>query len=198
MGSFISGKPHLRFDAAVLELYHAMDNTLRMNNYLYLVGLQTEKPFGLYHLKPFVHKRGGIDGDLGAHVPVGMLQGMISFDIDKEIGLFTQEGAAGSGEDDLLDTVPRLTDQTLKDSRMLRVDRENGRLVLERFLHDDIAGNDQGLLISQRDRLAVRDGAQSRTQTRKTDDGGQHHVIVVQRSHLFQGFLAGIDLDRMS
>jgi hypothetical protein len=65
---------HLGLHAAIFELNNAVHDALRMHDYIDLLGFQPKKPLGLYHLQPFVHHAGTVDGDLGAHVPVGMLQ----------------------------------------------------------------------------------------------------------------------------
>ena len=50
-GQFHIGQTHLRFYAAIFKLHHAVNNALRMNNYLYLVGLQIKQPFGFNHFQ---------------------------------------------------------------------------------------------------------------------------------------------------
>ncbi len=65
---------HLRFHAAIAELHQAVDDALRMHHDVDLVSLQVEEPFRLDGLQPLVHQARTVDGDLGAHVPVGMLQ----------------------------------------------------------------------------------------------------------------------------
>src|SRR5262249_5377629 len=49
---------HLRLDASIFELDHAVNNALRMDQYLYLFRLKVEQPFCFDHLKPFIHQRG--------------------------------------------------------------------------------------------------------------------------------------------
>ena len=70
------GHTQLRLDGSVVELHGRVDNALRMNQHLYLRGLDTEEPLGLDDLEALVHHRRGIDGDLRTHVPGGMAQGI--------------------------------------------------------------------------------------------------------------------------
>ena len=67
------GNPQLRLHTTVTELHRTVDDRLRMDEYLYLIGRYTEEPLRLYHLKALVHQRCGVDGDLGPHVPCRML-----------------------------------------------------------------------------------------------------------------------------
>ena len=53
-----------------------MHDALWMNQYLYLFGINAKEPFRLDNLKAFVHHRCRVDGNLGAHVPCGMTQGI--------------------------------------------------------------------------------------------------------------------------
>ena len=99
-----------------------MDDALRMNENLYLVGLDTEEPLGLDDLKAFVHHRRGVDGDLGPHVPSGMAQGV---SLGDGLQLFhgeIAEGPAGGREQNLFDGVVVFTDETLENGRVLAVD----------------------------------------------------------------------------
>src|SRR5687768_18327661 len=75
-----------------------MDDTLGMNDHLYLLRFHIEQPFGLDHLQAFVHECGRIDRDFGAHRPVGMLKRMFSFYIDEIIWLAAQERTTGSSQ----------------------------------------------------------------------------------------------------
>src|SRR5215218_8230896 len=95
-GQFHVRQSHLCLDASILELYHGVDNALRMYYHFNLIGLQVEQPFGLNHFQSFVHKRGRIYTDLGAHTPVRMLQSMFSFYIYQVIGLSAEERSARS------------------------------------------------------------------------------------------------------
>ena len=59
----------LRQDRAIGEFDHRMHNALRMNHHFDARHLDVEKPARFDHFEAFVEERGGIDRDLGAHVP---------------------------------------------------------------------------------------------------------------------------------
>ena len=45
-----------------------------MHKYLDRFGRRVEEPSGLDHLQPLIHQRGGVNGDLSSHTPVGVTQ----------------------------------------------------------------------------------------------------------------------------
>ena len=72
MGKHMSEWRELREDGAIDELDHRMDDALRVDDDVDPGHLDIEEPARLDHLQPLVEERGGIDGDLLAHVPCGM------------------------------------------------------------------------------------------------------------------------------
>ncbi len=68
--------PHLGDDGAIHVFHHGMDDALRVNLDSDLFNGHIEKPVGLDHFESFVHERGGVDGDLFPHLPVGMMEGI--------------------------------------------------------------------------------------------------------------------------
>ena len=57
-----------------------MDDRLWVYDDINLIRTNTEEPMGFDDLEPFVHERGGVDRDLPAHPPRGMLQGFFRGD----------------------------------------------------------------------------------------------------------------------
>ena len=72
-----------------------MDNALALHHDLDLLGGQAEQPDRLDQLQALVHQGGRIDGDLGTHVPVGVLEGIGLGLAPQLLGLHAEEGAAG-------------------------------------------------------------------------------------------------------
>ena len=68
------GLAELGLHGAVGEFDHGMDDTLRVDDYLDLVEGHSKQPACLDDFQALVHQGGGIDGHLGPHVPIGMLQ----------------------------------------------------------------------------------------------------------------------------
>ena len=94
-----------------------------MHYSLYTVGGNVEEPACLYYLKRLVEHRSGIDGDLVAHIPVGMTQCVGNGNALQLPGIERAERATGGGYDKTVDRSGILTHETLVDRRMLGVDR---------------------------------------------------------------------------
>jgi len=82
----LESKSHLRRgklceDGAVFEFHHGVDDALWMDDDLNLVRRHVEEPPGFNDFQAFVGHGGGVDGDLGSHVPVRVLQGLFQSDI---------------------------------------------------------------------------------------------------------------------
>ena len=73
-GQLHIGQPQLRFDGPIFELHAAVYDALRVHHDLDLVHAHIEQPLGFDDLEAFVHHGRAVDGDFGAHVPVGVLQ----------------------------------------------------------------------------------------------------------------------------
>ena len=88
------GHAELGLHRAVLELYGTVNDRLRVDEHLYLFGIDTEEPLRLNHLEALVHHRGRVDGDLRTHVPGGMAQGIGLGDMGDLFHRLQTEGAA--------------------------------------------------------------------------------------------------------
>ncbi|MNC62015.1 hypothetical protein D3C75_1119950 [compost metagenome] len=73
-----------------------------MENHLNVVIIHIEKPMGLNNLQPFVDHGGGIDGNLGAHGPIGMAQSLLHRNTNQLGAGTVPEGAAGCGDNQLM------------------------------------------------------------------------------------------------
>ncbi len=68
------GARQLREHGSIDKLHHRMHHALRVDDDIDARHFHIEKPPGLDHLEPFVEQRGGVYGDLRAHVPRRVLQ----------------------------------------------------------------------------------------------------------------------------
>ena len=66
--------------------------------------------------------------------------------------------------------------ETLKNGRMLRVDRDDLCAAARSFLHDQLARADERLLVGQRNALSLADGRERRPQTDHTGDRGHNRI----------------------
>jgi hypothetical protein len=131
---------------------------------------------GLDQLEALVHHGGGIDGNLVAHVPVGVGNGLFR----RRPGHFGQrpfpKRSAGRCQYDALDGFAAVLLQDLKDRVVLGIDRKQGRTTAGHLGHHEFAGADQGLLVGQGDHGAASDRRQGRRQTGRADDRGHDPV----------------------
>ena len=80
-----------------------MHDALALDNDLDLLRRQAEQPHGLDELKALVHQGGAVNGDLGAHVPVGMLECIGPGLAGQLLPLHAEERPARGGQQDLGD-----------------------------------------------------------------------------------------------
>ena len=102
------GHAQMREDRAVGEARHAVHRALRVDHHGDALVRHAEEVVRLDDLEALVHQRGRIDGDLGAHRPVGVLERLLRRDGGQVRGRPAAEGAAGAGEEELLDGAARL------------------------------------------------------------------------------------------
>src|SRR5690606_6469582 len=155
------GASELRHQGAVAELHQGVDDRAGVHDDLDAVEPDAEQLVGLDHLQALVHQGGGIDGDLGAHHPRGVLEGIRLGDGD-EVGLRAlAERAARGGKLQEIDLVDGTSRETLEDGGMLRIDGdETGFRVAAQRGVDQIAGHHHAFLVGQADGFSVADGFQ--------------------------------------
>ena len=141
-----------------MKLHGAVYDRLRVDQYLYAVGGDTEKPFGLDDLKAFVHHTCTVDGDLRSHIPGGMAQGIRLGDVGQLVEREGPERSPAGCEKDFLDLIVSLTHDALENGGVLTVDRDDGCMVLLGQLTDQFSGHHQCFLVGKADFLAGFDG----------------------------------------
>ena len=175
-----------------------MDDALALDDDLDLLRRQTEQPHSLDELEALVHQGGAVDGDLCAHVPVGMLEGVGLGLAPQLFGLHAEEGAAGGRQQDLGQALGALLIlQALEDGRVLAVHGQQLHAVLFHSLRDQMSAGDKALLVGQRQVVAALDGAQACAKAGNAHNAVQHHVRVVQRCQFLQPLRAGEQLGRI-
>ena len=172
-----------------------MHNRLRVNQHLNLVSFYAEEPFGFDHLETLVHHRSRVDGDLCTHIPCRVAQGVSLGHMGNLLHRLQTERTARGRQQDLLDGVLILTDETLEDGRVLTIDRQDGGVVLLGQLQDQFTGNHQCLLVGETNRLTCLDGMDGGVQTGETDHGSKHHVDRTCLHNLVECLGTGIHFD---
>ena len=110
------GCTELCLDATVDELHGGVHDRLRMDEYLDAIDRQVEEPTCLDDLEALVHHAGRVDGDLSAHLPVGMLERLCGGDMLHLLEREVAERSAAGCEQEFLDGVGVLAHKRLEDS----------------------------------------------------------------------------------
>ena len=174
----LDGKSHvggaqLGLQRTVHEADGRVDDALRVDDHLDGVIADIVQPVCLDDLQALVGERRRVDGDLGAHRPGRMAEGLGRGDRRDLLGRGVEERAARGGQDEARDAGHRFADEALPDRRVLRVDRpepgERARIRVGRVAraatsaarsprerHDEVAAGDERLLVGGRDDLAGR------------------------------------------
>ena len=177
----LDGLAHVRAaqlgqDGPVFKFDHGVDDRFGVYHYVDAVGSGAEEPAGLDDLESFVHHRSGIDGDFGAHRPVGMLEGV---GLRCGCNLLLRpiaERASGGCEMYFFEFVSLGGEQALEDGRMLGIYREDGGVAGPGPLHHQGSGSYQGLLVGQGDDLARLDGRQGGAQAAESNHGSNDDI----------------------
>ena len=105
-----------------------------------------------------------------------------------------QERASRSGQDEPAGG-GYFADQRLEDSRMFRIDRQDGRAVPVGGFDDLLAGYHEALLVGEGEFFARLYRSERRHHTGISYQGIHHDVGAVAPDDLFDGLRTGIDLD---
>src|SRR5687767_10866942 len=104
-------------------------------------------------LQALVHQRCRVDGDLPAHLPGWVAQRGVGIDMFESRGGVVAEGATGGSQDETPDLGPRSSVQTLMESDVLAVDREDVDAPAMCGIHHELSRHDEHFLVRERNRL---------------------------------------------
>ena len=131
---------------------------------------------GLEDLEPLVHHGGGVDGDLGPHVPRGMRQGVGGHDRFEFARHAPPERAAGCGEDAARHPAAIDALEQLEKGGMLAVDRHQASARARAGCGHQVAAGHERLLVGQRHGDAALDRREGRRKPRCAHERVQHDV----------------------
>jgi len=136
---------------------------------------------------------GGIDGDLGAHRPVGMFKCIRGGDVSEFFNRPIAKRAAGGGEDDAGNAGGWMSLETLENSVVLAVHGQEFHAVFARGGDDEFAGEHEDFLGGERERLAGFDRGERGAQSGRADNGDEHCIRFGDTRELHQTFDAAED-----
>ena len=170
-----------------------MNNALALNNDLYIVNVNAEKPLCLDYFKTLVHQRCAVNRNLCAHRPVGVTERVRLCDTRKLRAGFAEKRTSGGGEQDFFKLRAVSAVKALENRGVFTVDREQPNALFGNGVHKYTACGNKSFLIGKGDVLARADCVKGRNKTRKADYGRKHHVGFLKRCNFNQTLLAAED-----
>ena len=144
--------------------------------------IHTEQPLGFYILKALVHHGGRVDGDLGSHTPVGMIERVLHRDVFHLLEGKSSERSAGRGQDNFLDTLRFFPVQSLENCAVLAINGDDAGPGAFRFFKNQFPGYDERFLIGKRQVFTGFESGKSREQSGTSNHSGNNQVSLRQRS----------------
>ena len=172
----------------------AVHDRLRVHHHVDPVVRGGEQVMGLDQLQALVHQRRRVDRDLPAHVPSGVGQRLGDGHVLQVGAVTAAERTAGGGEHQALHGPRRLAADELGQRRVLGVhghDAGAGGLGQGR---DQLAADDERLLVGQREVDALPQRRHCWSQARGTDQGVEHEVGARLDHEAHEPLRAGQDL----
>ena len=145
------GQAEVRELRAVGGLDQRVDDRLRVHDDVDAVVGDAEEVVGLHDLEALVHQRGRVDGDLAAHRPRRVVERLLDGDVGQLGARAAAERAARGGDRHALQRAGRHAVQQVVQRGVLGVDRQQPRARGLGELGDELAADDQRLLVGQRE-----------------------------------------------
>ena len=199
------GRAQMSQNRPIGKLHHRMDGTLGLHYHLDLIVGHREQVVRLDDFEPLIHQRRGIDGDLRPHVPGGMGQ-CLSWRDRLQVGdRLASERAARSRHPQLRDLARILSEQTLVDGPVLRIDGHErpGRPCRRSYAggptirihrccqrHNEVATHHKRLLVGQSEHLARLQRRIARLQASCPYQGVHDDIHLGQLGESHDGFEA--------
>ena len=153
-----------------------MDDRLRVHDDVDAVVRRAEQVVGLDDLEALVHQRRRVDGDLAAHRPRRVLERLLDGDVLELGARAPAERAARRGEHELVDRARRLAGEQLVQRGVLGVDGDDLRAGGLGERHDELAADDERLLVGQREVDALPQRRDRRAEPRGADQRVEDEV----------------------
>ena len=164
----------LQHGGAVGELDHRVHDRRRVDHHVDAVEADVEQQVGLDDFQALVDQGGRVDRDDRSHVPRGVGGRLLGRHVDQLLAGAASEGPAAGGHDETADVIVAFSAQGLRQRRVLGVDRDElaglGRT------GDQLAADDQRLLVGQRQGGARLERSQRGQQSDGAGHAVEHHV----------------------
>ena len=139
---------------------------------------EAEQVMGLDQLETLVHERRRVDRDLAAHVPGRVGERRLDVDVAELVLRHPAERPARGGQDQPVDAAGGFTAHQLEERRVLGVDRDHAGVRALGELHDELATDDEALLVGEREVHALAERRDRRAEPGRADESVQDEVCV--------------------
>ena len=170
------GIAEVRQRGTVAQHHVGVDDRLRVHDDVDALVGRPEQVVGLDELEALVHERRGVDRDLAAHRPGGVLEGLLDGDRGKLGTAAAAERAPARRQDEPLDGPGALAVEELVQRRVLGVHGDDPRAGRLRELHDELAADDERLLVGEREVDALAERRDRRAEAGGADERVQDEV----------------------
>ncbi len=140
--------------------------------------IQVEEVMRLHHLESLVHERRGIDRDLRAHRPHGVLERLLHRCPSELVAGPPAERTAGTREHHALQVLATLVAERHRQRGVLGVHREQAFRFPLHEVGDELAADHQRLLVRERQRLARLERREGRGEAGGADERVQDEVTL--------------------
>src|SRR5215207_7339492 len=168
-----------------------MHHALRVDDHVDPVVREVEQIMGLDYFQRFVGERRTIDGDLSAHLPGGVMQGVIDGRLRQALRRPVAKWATRGREDDSPNIGWSTARQALQDRRVLAVHGDDLAPSARSGGRREIARHDEGFLVRERYPLPRLERGERRVQPCGADHGVDYDVNVAPRGGFDEAFVAG-------
>ena len=134
----------------------------------------------LNELKALIHERCTVDGNLGAHLPSWMCQGVVGRNVFELLARISEERTTRAGKPNPLDISGVLANKALEDGTVLGVNRNELARLNQR--HQKVSTNNNGLLVGVCQHLASLYSGKTSVNASLSHHCVDHAVNLIQHS----------------
>ena len=174
----------LRHHRSVLKTNHGMNNTLRLYEHMDILRFNIKKPLCLNNFQTFIYHCRRIRCNLVPHRPLRVRQRLLHRHLLQLGFRRLAKRPSRSSQKNCLHGSSLLTVQTLKNSGMFTVDRQNPYLMSGGKWHNNMSGRHQSLFIGKSNILSRLNGAHDRTKPNHSYHGGNDNLHFCQCGYM--------------
>ena len=166
----------MRECGTVAEAHERVHRRARVDHDLDLLVRQPEEEVRLDQLEALVRERGGVDGDLRAHVPRRVRERLRRCHVFELVTAVTAERTSGGRQYQRVNLLGCTSFEALERCRVLAVDRDQAASATPLRRQGQLARSDEALLVREREVHPAFERPQGRGQAGEADDGVEDEI----------------------